>query len=339
MSTNHQYANNHLRSVTLRSVGGKAGVEMPTLAFGCAFGDWVGRTEFQGFLPEQAWRATTLALENGYRAFDGARAYGTERIVGNVLGKFFATGELSREALFITTKLAHPAAPPHVNISHRRTWDADKVEDIAQKVRDDMVDTLDDLGLGYVDLLLMHWPGGFGENTGGDPDFPRRARAIIWRTFCELAEKGAARAIGVSNFTIGHLRQLMEDVPAPEHRPAVNQVEIHPYCRDPDLEAFCREQGIVVTAYAPFASGAFGLLQDQTLSEIAGRHGKTVGQVVLRWHVQSGRTALPKTSKAKRMAENLDIYDFALTDGEMRAIDALGAGEPRRTCPDPASVA
>ena len=322
-----------LRTITLHN-----GVTMPTLAFGCAFGDWVGRTEFQGFLPEQAWRAVSLALDNGYRAFDGARVYGTERIVGILLGQRFASGALTREELFITTKLAHPATPPHVNISHKRTWDPDKVDDIAQRVRDDMVDTLDDLGLGYVDLLLMHWPGSFDENTTGDPDFPRKARATIWRTFCELADKGAARAIGVSNFTIGHLRQLMDDVPEPERRPTVNQVEIHPYCRDPELETFCRERGIVVTAYAPFASGAFGLLQDPALAAIAERHGKTTGQIVLRWHVQSGRTALPKTSKTKRMAENRAIYDFVLSDEEMRAIDALGADEVRRTCPDPSAV-
>jgi len=321
------------REVTLHN-----GVAMPTLAFGCAFGDWVGATEFQGFLPEQAWRAVSLALDSGYRAFDGARAYGTERIVGTLLGQRLASGELTREALFITTKLAHPAAPPHINISHRRTWNADMVDDIAQKVRDDMVDTLDDLGLGYVDLLLMHWPGRFGQHSSTDPDFPRKARAIIWSVFCELADKGAARAIGVSNFTITHLCQLMEDIPEPERRPAVNQLEIHPYCRDAELEVFCREHNIVVTAYAPFASGAFGMLRDPTLVAIAERHGKTPGQVVLRWHVQSGRTALPKTSKAERMAENRDIYDFSLSDDEMRTIDAMGAADARRTCPDPSTV-
>jgi diketogulonate reductase-like aldo/keto reductase len=315
------------------------GVTMPTLAFGCAFGDWVGADEFQGFLPEQAWRAVSLALDSGFRAFDGARVYGTERIVGTLLGQRFASGELTRDDLFVTTKLAHPATPPTLNISHRRNWDFDKVDDIAQKVRDDMADTLDDLGLGYVDLLLMHWPGGFGAPTRADPDFPRQARATIWRTFCEIAEKGAARAIGVSNFTIAHLRQLMEDVPEPERRPAVNQVEIHPYCRDPGLETFCQQQGIVVTAYAPFASGAFGMLQDPVLVAIATQHGKTPGQVVLRWHVQSGRTALPKTSKRQRMIENRDIYNFELSDDEMRSIDALGAGDARRTCPDPATIA
>ncbi|MBK1630662.1 aldehyde oxidoreductase [Thiohalocapsa halophila] len=334
MNDDTSKAGGDLRAVTLHN-----GVTMPTLAFGCAFGDWVGRTDFQGFLPEQAWRAVSLALDSGYRAFDGARVYGTERIVGTLLGQRFASGALTREDLFITTKLAHPAAPPHINISHKRTWDPDKVDDIAQRVRDDMVDTLDDLGLGYVDLLLMHWPGGFGQHTSPDPDFPRQARATIWRTFCELADKGAARAIGVSNFTVHHLRQLLEDIPEPERRPTVNQVEIHPYCRNPELEDFCRTQGIVVTAYAPFASGALGMLQDPTLTAIAERHGKTVGQIVLRWHVQSGRTALPKTSKAERMAENQAIDDFALSDDEMQAIDALGTGEARRTCPDPSFVA
>ena len=315
------------------------GIEMPTLAFGCAFGDWVGATEFQGFLPEQAWRAVSLALDNGYRAFDGARVYGTERIVGTLIGQRLSSGGLSRDDLFITTKLAHPATPPHINISHRRTWDFDQVDDIAQKVRDDMADTLDDLGLGYVDLLLMHWPGSFGYPNSADPGFPREARATIWQAFCEIADRGAARAIGVSNFTIGHLQQLMEDIPEPAQRPAVNQVEIHPYCRDPALEAFCAEQGIVVTAYAPFASGAFEMLQDPVLTAIAEKHGKTAGQIVLRWHVQSGRTALPKTTKAKRMTENRDIYDFALSDDEMRQIDALGTGDARRTCPDPSTIA
>ena len=309
------------------------GIEMPTVAFGCAFGDWIGGGDFQGFLPEQAWRALSLAFESGYRAFDGAHAYGTESIFGSLLGQRLASGELQREDVFITTKIAHPAAPPHVNISHLRTWDADKVSDVAQRLRDDLMRTLDDLRVGYVDLLLMHWPGPFA-NT--DAAFARKTRQVIWETFAEFHEKGAARAVGVSNFTASHLTQLLEDVPT--LRPAVNQVEVHPYCRDPELEAFCRAEGIVVTAYAPFASGAFGLLQDPVLVEIAASHSVSVGQVVLRWHVQSGRTVLPKSSKAHRMRENLDLFGFSLSEAELKSIDALGAGEPRRTCPDPATI-
>lgn len=316
------------REVELRN-----GVKMPSIAFGCAFGDWVGATSFQGFRPELAWRSVSQALDAGYRAFDGAHAYGTESVVGSVLGARFATGDLEREELFITTKLAHPPTPPHVNISHLRTWDARRIPDIAARLRDDLARTLDDLHLGYVDLLLMHWPGAF-DNT--DAGFARTARKTIWETFVEFHEKGAARSIGVSNFTATHLTQLMEDVP--EVMPMVNQVEVHPYCRDPELEDFCREQGIVITAYAPFASGAFGMLDDPVLKGIANAHQVSVGQVVLRWHLQSGRTVLPKSSKATRMAENRDLFGFTLTDGEMQSIDALGAGEARRSCPDPSTV-
>ena len=317
-----------LASVTLSN-----GVEMPSVAFGCAFGDWVGATDFQGFRPELAWRPLTQALEAGYRAFDGAHAYGTESVLGALLGERFAAGTLEREDLFVTSKLAHPGAPPHVNISHRRTWDADKVPDVRQRLLDDMMRTLEDLHLGYVDLLLVHWPGPF-ENQ--DRDFARRARRVIWETFRELYEKGATRAVGVSNFTRTHLEQLRED--GPDLPPMVNQVEVHPYCRDAELEAYCREAGIVITAYAPFASGAFDLLRDPVLERIAEAYGVGVGQVILRWHLQAGRTVLPKSSSEHRMRENLDLFGFTLTGEDMDAIDALGEGEARRTCPDPSSV-
>lgn len=317
----------------LRHVQLDGGVSMPTVAFGCAFGDWVGKTDFQGFLPEQAWPALTQALGAGYRAFDGAHAYGTESILGSLLGQRFADGSMTRDEIFVTTKLAHPAAPPHVNISHLRTWDANEIADVPQRLRDDLMRTLEDLRLGYVDLLLMHWPGPFANQ---DADFARRTRRTIWETFLSFREKGAARAIGVSNFSVGHLGDLLEDFP--EAPPAVNQVEVHPYARDPELESFCAEKGIVVSAYAPFASGAFGMLQDPVLEKLAEAHGVGVGQVVLRWHLQRGRTVLPKSSNPERMRQNLALFDFCLTEAELEAIDALGAGEARRTCPDPAAV-
>lgn len=309
------------------------GVEMPTVAFGCAFGNWTETEPFQGFLPERAWRAFTLGLDCGYRAFDGAHAYGTERILGTLLGERFAKGELDRQDVFLTTKLAHPATPPHVNISHLRTWNSNEVPDIAARVRDDLMRTLDDLTVGSVDLLLMHWPGPFDNE---DAAFARKARRTIWETFLSFQEKGAARALGVCNFTVQHLEQLMEDFPGAG--PMVDQVEIHPYCRDLELEEFCGEHDIVVTAYAPFASGAFGLLEDPVLVRIAEKHGIGVGQAVLRWHVQHGRTVLPKSSSEKHMRSNLDLFSFRLDEEDMAAIDALGTGEARRTCPAPADV-
>lgn len=317
-----------LHRITLRN-----GVRMPRIAFGCAFGNWVGTEPFQGFRPELAWRAVNLALDTGYRAFDGARVYGTESIVGHLIGQRLAAGELTRDELFITTKLAHPAAPPHINISHLRTLDADTVTDVAARVRDDMLRTLDDLMMGYVDLLLIHWPSPFSNQ---DPVLGRRMRATIWQTFREFFDKGTARAIGVSNFSVTHLQQLLED--APDCPPMVNQVEVHPYCRDPILEAYCRDHGIVLTAYAPFASGTFGLLTDPVIIDIAQRHGKSAGQVILRWHLQRGRAVLPKSSSPERLRHKLEVFDFALPDDELAAIDALGTGEPRRTCPDPGTL-
>ena len=299
------------------------GVEMPVLAFGCAFGDWVGRTDFQGILPEQAWRAFPLALKTGYRSFDGAHVYCTERILGGMLGQEFAKGTLKRDDLFLTTKVAHPNAPI---LSPLRTWDFNEVDDVARKVREQLHWSLDDLCVGYVDLLLIHWPGPF-ENK--DKEAARKTRATIWKTFIELYKRGLTRAIGVSNFSIEHLKELMEDVP--EEAPMVNQIEIHPYCRYPALEAFCDEQEIVLSAYSPFASGAFDMFKDETLLSIAKQHNVSVGQMILRWHVQSGRTALPKTSKEHRMLENLDIFGFTLTDEEIKQIDQLGVGTPQRT--------
>ncbi len=309
------------------------GVQMPSVAFGCAFGDWVGKSDFQGFLPEQAWYAVNAALDAGYRTLDGAHVYGTERIAGSILGQRLANGSLSRSELFLTTKLAHPEAPPHVNVSHLRTWDTDKVDNIEQRVKDDFARTLDDLAFGYVDLLLVHWPGTF---AGKDPLFAREARATIWKTFIELYQKGATRSIGVSNFTEEHLTSLIEDVP--EVKPMVNQVEYHPYCQDRSLQEFCKKNDIVLVAYAPFASGAFSMLQDTTLVKIAENHDVSVGQVILRWHLQSGRCVLPKSSNPERMKQNLALFNFSLSEQEITEIDGLGNRKQQRTCPDPSSI-
>ena len=123
------------------------GVEIPVVGSGCAFGNWTGTAAFQGFLPEQAYRSTEVALQAGMRHFDGAHAYSTERAVGSVLGRHFANGTLSRGDVFLTTKLCHPAAPPHIAISHLRTWSMREVASIEQRVKDDFAKTLDDLGV------------------------------------------------------------------------------------------------------------------------------------------------------------------------------------------------
>lgn len=308
------------------------GVVMPQIGYGCAFGDWIGRTEFQGFLPEQAWRSIRLALDAGYRHFDGAHCYGTERHLGDLLGRRFADGALERSDVFLTTKLAHPAAPPHVAISHRLCWDWRSQPDLKQRVLDDFDRSKEKLGVGYLDLILMHWPGPFDNQ---DADFGRRARAAIWSAFEEIYQRGEVRAIGVSNFTREHFEPLLETA---EVAPMVNQIELHPYCHDAELIAYSKAQGMVVEAFAPLASGGLGLLEDPVVRDIAARFNRSTGQIILRWHVQHGHVVVPKSSSTRRLAENLALFDFELGEDDMARLDALGSGEPRRTCPDPANI-
>jgi diketogulonate reductase-like aldo/keto reductase len=308
------------------------GVTIPRIGHGCAFGDWLGRSDFQGFLPEMAWRSIHLALEAGYRHFDTAHVYGTERHLGDLLGRCFADDTLRRDDVFLTTKLAHPAAPPHVALSHRLSWDWKAEPDLRQRILDDFDRSKEKVGVGYFDLILMHWPGPFDNQDAG---FGREARAAIWSAFEELHARGEARAIGVSNFTRRHLEPLLE---AASVAPMVNQIELHPYCHDAELVAFSKEQGMVVEAYAPFASGGLGLLDDPVVNEIANKVERSTGQVILRWHIQHDHIVLPKSSSARRLADNLAVFDFELDDDSMAGLDALGTGPARRTCPDPADI-
>ena len=308
------------------------GKRIPVVGFGCAFGNWTGGDVMQGFLPDQAWRSLTVALEAGFRHFDAGHCYGTERQLGDILGRALGSGALQREDLFVTTKLAHPAAPPHVAISHLLTWNWDEVEDLRQRVLDDFERSKEKLGLGCVDLLLMHWPGTFDNRDRG---FAREARLAIWETFESLHRRGDAQAIGVCNFTARHLEEL---IGAGRTVPMVNQTELHPYCQDPGLVEYCKQHDIVVEAYAPFASGAFGLLGDPVIAGIAEQVGASTGQVILRWHLQQGHVVLPKSTNPARIAQNLDLFGFELDEDQVARITALAPDEPRRTTVDPYTI-
>lgn len=286
----------------------------------------------QGFNPEEAWRAVTLALEAGFTHFDTAHCYGTERHLGDILGRAFAEGRLARKDVFVSTKEAHPASPPHIAISHLLTWNWNEVPDLQQRVRDDFERSKEKLGMGYVDQLLMHWPGTFNNTDRG---FAREARLAIWEVFEDLLRRGDAQAIGLCNATPGHLADIID---AGRTVPMLNQIEFSPYCQDREIIAYCREHNIVVAAYAPFASGAFGLLKDPTLSAIAGGIGVSVGRVILRWLLQQGFVVLPKSSSPERMAQNLDVFDFTLSDEDMQRITDLAPSEPRRTTTNPYDV-
>ncbi|MFI9029487.1 aldo/keto reductase [Streptomyces sp. NPDC053560] len=243
---------------------------------------------------DETTAAVTSALEAGYRSIDTAAVYGNETGVGRAL----ASSGIAREDLFVTTKL----------------WNDDQGYDATLAAFDA---SLAKLGLDHVDLYLIHWPT------------PARDRYLdTWRAFEKLLADGRTRAIGVSNFQPAHLQRLLD---ASGIVPVVNQIELHPGLQQSELRAFHAEHGIATEAWSPLAQGA--LLKDEAITAIAERHGKTPAQVVLRWHLQIGNVVIPKSVTPARIRENLDVFDFALSDADIDAITALDQG--MRTGPDP----
>jgi 2,5-diketo-D-gluconate reductase A len=243
-------------------------------------------------------RATVSALEAGYRHIDTAEMYGNEQGVGAALRAF----GLDRGEVYITSKL---------NNGFHRPDDARRA----------FARTLEALGSDYVDLFLIHWP----LPTLYDGDF-----VSTWRTLEEFKADGRARSIGVSNFQVVHLERLAAET---EIVPAVNQIELNPYFRNHDVVAYGQEHGIATEAWAPIGQGR--LLDDPTLLEIAGRYGRSVAQVVLRWHIQRGYIVFPKSVKPARIRENIAIFDFELELEDMVMIDGLDRGEAGRNGPNP----
>lgn len=244
--------------------------------------------------PAETAAAVTRALETGYRHIDTAAAYRNEEGVGQAI----AAAGLPRDELFVTTKL----------------WNADQGYDSTLAAFDASAQKL---GLDVVDLYLIHWPT------------PARDLYVeTWRAFERLKADGRVRSIGVSNFTPAHLRRLFDETGTV---PSVNQVELHPHLQQAELRAFHAEHGIATEAWSPLAQGA--VLDAPVLTAIADAHGKTSAQVVLRWHIQLGNIVIPKSVTPKRIAENLDLFDFELSDAEIASIATLDRAE--RTGPDP----
>lgn len=249
------------------------GVEMP----------WLGLGVFQVTDEAEVEASVRTAINLGYRSIDTAAIYGNERGVGRAVK---ACG-VPREQLFITTKL----------------WNDEMRGDRCEVA---FTESVERLGLDYVDLYLLHWP--------------IEGKIVpSWLVLEKLQRAGLARAIGVSNYMIPHLAELLD---AAEIVPAVNQIEFHPYLQSRPLVASCQAKGIVVEAWSPLMQ-AGALLTDPVLAAIAGRHGRTVAQVVLRWDLQRGVVTIPKSVHAARIAENAAVFDFLLTPAEMDAIDAL----------------
>jgi 2,5-diketo-D-gluconate reductase A len=238
--------------------------------------------------------AVALALQTGYRHIDTAAAYRNEAPVGEAMR---ASG-IDRSEIFLTTKC----------------WNDDQGYDSAKRA---FAASLERLQLDYVDLYLIHWP------------VPAHDLYVdTWRAFIELQAEGLIRSIGVSNFEPAHLERVVAETGV---TPAINQVELQPYFQQAPLRGLHAEMGIVTEAWSPLAQGR--ALGDPVITGIAEAHSRTAAQVVIRWHLQLGNVVIPKSVTPARIAENLDVFGFVLSDGDMDAIEALEAG--RREGPDP----
>ena len=245
---------------------------------------------------EEVAPLVVAAIEAGYQHIDTAYRYNNERGVGQGI----RDSGIDRAKLFVTTKLDGPFQGNNRAIGG-------------------LGESLRRLGLDYVDLLLIHWP------------LPQRNEYVsTWKTFEKLVEAGKARSIGLSNFKPAHIERLLAESTI---RPAVNQIQLNPRITRPDQRAYHIEQGIVTEAWSPLGAGS-DLLENPTLVTIAANYGKTPGQVVLRWHVELGTVAIPRSSNPGRITQNIDIFDFALTSDEIAAISALDTGDEKRVDSD-----
>ena len=236
--------------------------------------------------PDEATRIVADALSVGYRHIDTAAIYGNEEGVGKAL----SASNIDRSELFITTKL----------------WNDRQG---TQSAFDAFEESLEKLGLDYVDLYLIHWPA------------PANDKFVeSWKALEKIQESGRARSIGVSNFLVPHLDRLLHETSIV---PAVNQIELHPAHQQPEVTAFAREHGINIEAWGPLGQGKYPLFDEQVIADAAESHGKSPAQIVIRWHLQIGNILFPKSNRLARMTENFDVFDFVLTHTEVTMISAL----------------
>lgn len=279
------------------------GVAMPALGLGV----------YQSS-PEDTVRAVRSAIDCGYRLIDTAAIYGNERQVGQALAELGMDRGEGRREVFVTTKL----------------WMHDFGHDEALRAFDK---SMAKLGLDYLDLYLLHWPipSDFGNTVAS------------YQAAQKLLAEGRVRAIGVSNFTPAQLDDLIRRV---QVVPAVNQVELHPFFAQPALQAADRKLGIITQAWSPIGGiNRYGKTRDDasrdplrhpTVAALAQKYGKTPAQIVLRWHLELGMSAIPKSVRPERIRENFDVFDFTLAPEEVQAISALDTGV--RCGPDPDEV-
>ncbi|MEH7884664.1 aldo/keto reductase [Bacillus sp. JJ1609] len=253
---------------------------------------WFGLGVFKVKEGSEVVDSVMAAIKNGYKSIDTAAVYQNEEGVGQAIKE----AGTPREELFITTKV----------------WNAEQGYETTLKAFET---SMEKLGLEYLDLYLIHWPvAGKYKDT--------------WKALEKLYKDGRVRAIGVSNFHVHHLKDLMADA---EIKPMVNQVEYHPHLSQTELLEFCKAEGIQMEAWSPLKQGE--LLSEPTIVEIAEKHGKSPAQVILRWDLQNGVVTIPKSIKEHRIVENADVFNFELSAEDMDRLNGLNKDE--RVGPDP----
>ncbi|MFJ7977045.1 aldo/keto reductase [Peribacillus sp. JNUCC 23] len=257
---------------------------------------WFGIGVFKVEEGPELVNAVKFAIKHGYRSIDTAAIYENEEGVGQAIREGIKEASIPREELFITSKV----------------WNSDLGYESTIAAYETSLKKLD---LEYLDLYLIHWPveGKYKE---------------AWRALETLYKEGRVKAIGVSNFQVHHLENLMNDA---EIKPMINQVEYHPRLTQKEIQAFCQEHGIQLEAWSPLMQGQ--LLDNLVLQEIANKYNKTIAQVILRWDLQNGVVTIPKSTKEHRIVENSTVFDFELTKEEMQLINELN--QNHRVGPDP----
>ncbi|EMY68512.1 aldo/keto reductase [Leptospira vanthielii] len=245
--------------------------------------------------PKECLEAVKSALSLGYRHIDTAAIYGNEADVGTAIKE----SGVSRSDIFLVTKL----------------WNADQGYDTALRAIDV---SLKKLGTDYVDMYLIHFPVSGKRNES-------------WKALEKIKAAGKAKSIGVSNFMVSHLEELLKETGTV---PAMNQVEYHPFLQDTKLKEYCIQKGILLEAYSPLAHGQ--KLEDSRITKLASQYKKSNAQILIRWSLQAGHVVIPKSKNPERIRENADVYDFVLSDSDMKEI--AGWNEDFRTCWDPTTV-
>lgn len=259
------------------------GVKMPQLGFGV----------FKVKNGSETVESVKKAIEVGYRAIDTAAIYENEEGVGQAIREC----EIPREELFITSKV----------------WNTEQGYETTLQAFDD---SLKRLGLEYLDLYLIHWPG-------------KDKYLETWKALEKLYNEGKVKSIGVSNFHVHHLEKLLANS---EIKPVVNQIELHPLLTQVEIREYCEKHDIKVEAWSPLGRGS--LIEEPTINHIAKKHGKSSAQVLIRWHLQHEIVVIPKSITPSRIEENAQVFDFSLSLNEMNQIDALNKNERFGSNPD-----